>query len=128
MQLLGESLRQLQWTAFFKHHNKESYHDLMEVLSQLREDVSKKKEEASQPKLTKFMDESSFLVEDFQNLLDSNNAQSETHKYWDTFLHLLTLLNNLIRADREGNWELHLQTLQDLLPLFAVMDATNYLR
>ena len=60
--------------------------------------------------------------------MNSKNARSETHKYWDSFLNLLTLLNNLIRVDREGNWELHLQTVQDLLPLFAVMDATNYLR
>lgn len=128
MQLLGESLRRLQWVEFFKHHDKEDYHGLMEIVSQLKEDVSEKKQEASQAKLTKFINESSSLVEDFQNFLDSNNARSETHKYWDTFLNLLTLLNNLIRADREGNWELHLQTVQDVLPLFAVMDATNYLR
>ena len=128
MQLLGESLRRLQWIEFFKHHSKKSYHGLVKVLSQLREDVSEKKQEASQAKLTKFINESSSLVEDFQDFLNRKNARSETHKYWDTFLNLLTLLNNLIRADREGNWELHLQTVQDLLPLFAVMDATNYLR
>ena len=35
---------------------------------------------------------------------------------------------DLIRADREGNWPLHLHSVQALLPLFAVFDRINYLR
>jgi len=51
-----------------------------------------------------------------------------TFKYWDTFLHLMSYLENLVRSDREGNWNLQLQSIQDLLPLFAAFDSTNYLR
>ena len=37
------------------------------------------------------------------------------------------MLKDLIRADREGNWSLHLYTVQRLLPLFAVFDQSIYL-
>ena len=96
MQLLGESLRRFPWIEFFKHHTKENKQGLVEVFGQFREYFSEKKQEASQAKLTKFMNESSSLVEDFQNSLNSNNSRRKTHKYWKTFLNLLTLLDNLI--------------------------------
>ena len=33
-----------------------------------------------------------------------------------------------MRADREGNWDLHLHSVQAILPLFAGCDRINYLR
>ena len=57
-----------------------------------------------------------------------NSEQSETFAYWNRFVQMVNLLKDLIRADREGNWPLHLKSLQSLLPLFAVCDRTNYLR
>ena len=41
---------------------------------------------------------------------------------------MIELLRNLIHADREGNWMLHMHTVQQLLPFFAAFDSTNYLR
>ena len=41
---------------------------------------------------------------------------------------MMTHLENLIRSDRKGDWALQLQSIQDLLPLFAAFDSTNYLR
>ena len=38
------------------------------------------------------------------------------------------MLHNLIAADREGDWEGHLQAVQDLLPVFCEADCINYLR
>ena len=37
-------------------------------------------------------------------------------------------MENLIRSDRGGNWDIHNLTVEELLPLFAAFDATNYLR
>ena len=33
-----------------------------------------------------------------------------------------------MRADREGDWNLHLHTIQCILPFFALVDCVNYLQ
>ena len=33
-----------------------------------------------------------------------------------------------MRADREGNWHLHLLTVIDIMPYFAAFDCVNYFR
>ena len=38
------------------------------------------------------------------------------------------MLKNLIAADREGDWEGHLQAIQDLLPIFCESGSFNYQR
>ena len=37
-------------------------------------------------------------------------------------------LKNLLRADRESNWNLHLHVVKEIMPMFSVCDRTNYLR
>ena len=37
-------------------------------------------------------------------------------------------MKRLIAADREGDWEAHLQAIQDLVPVFHVSGSINYLR
>ena len=51
--------------------------------------------------------------------------RSEVCKYWDGFIDLTSMLHNLISADREGDWEGHLQTIQDLLPAFVKQTAST---
>ena len=41
---------------------------------------------------------------------------------------MVSLLKDLIRADRERNWNLHLQTAQVCFPVFVLFDCTSYLR
>ena len=49
-------------------------------------------------------------------------------KYWDGLIKLASMLKNLIAADREGDWEGHLQAIQDLLPIFCESGSFNYQR
>lgn len=35
---------------------------------------------------------------------------------------------NLITADRTGDWNMHVQSVKDLLPIFRAFDCINYLR
>ena len=41
---------------------------------------------------------------------------------------MMTVIHDLLRADREGIWELHLDAVQHTLYLFAAFDSINYLR
>ena len=48
--------------------------------------------------------------------------------FWCQFLERHKVTLDLLGADREGLWELHLDALQRTLFEFAAWDATNYLR
>ena len=41
---------------------------------------------------------------------------------------MVEILLNFIRANREGNWNLHLQSFAEMLPRMTVNDHTNYAR
>ena len=56
----------------------------------------------------------------------SNN--SEMCRCWEILQQSINYLQNLIAADREGDWEGHLPAVQNLLPIFRECDIINYLR
>lgn len=68
------------------------------------------------------------LLTDFEKFVDTGRQTVEQFLYWDNFLRLLQLLRNLIRSDRQGLWELHLDTVQKLQQVFAVFDCISYQR
>ena len=43
-------------------------------------------------------------------------------------LNLCSLMKSLTACDRTGDWQGHLQTVQELLPVFLECDSINYLR
>ena len=70
------------------------------------------------------------MPEIFNILTSSVKCQENSAmcRYMDGFLTLRNLMRRLIAADRTGNWEAHLQTVQNLLPIFRECDSLNYLR
>ena len=41
-------------------------------------------------------------------------------------MEMIDILRRYIRAERTGNWELHLQTLSKMLPFLAASGHNNY--
>ena len=68
------------------------------------------------------------MINDFNAFRADARINSETFAFWDTFVEMVSILKDLVRADREGNWQLHLQIIQSALPIFAGCDRTNYYR
>jgi hypothetical protein len=64
----------------------------------------------------------------FDKSIGQAMSDNETFKYWDTFICLNQQVENLVRADCDGDWALHMQAVQAFLPIFAAFDSTNYLR
>ena len=54
--------------------------------------------------------------------------KSEMCRYWDGLIKLSKTLTSLIAADRDGNWALHLLSIQELLPVFCVSGSIIYQR
>ena len=53
---------------------------------------------------------------------------SEVRRYWEGFLEIVSILKALIAADREGDWQAHLQVTQNLSPVFRECNSISYLR
>ncbi len=49
-----------------------------------------------------------------------------TSKLWLQYLEMTELLRRFIKAERMGNWDLHLKTLSDMLPYFAASGHNLY--
>ena len=47
---------------------------------------------------------------------------------WNTYLEMVEVLMNFVRATREGYWDLHLGCIKEMLPWFFAYDHTNYAR
>jgi hypothetical protein len=127
MLLLSESIERLQWCEFFTENGAQYKHEL-QLIRDLKEAVASQNRDKSKAILQSFTDCSATLEKEFEDFKSSKSQKSETFAYWENFVQMVYLLRDLIRADREGNWNLHLNSLKSILPMFATFDRTNYLR
>ena len=53
-------------------------------------------------------------------------ANHPTARLWLHYMDMVALLRQFIEAERTGNWELHLQSLRDMLPFYAAAGHNLY--
>ena len=49
-------------------------------------------------------------------------------QFWDSYLEMVSTLLHFVRATREGNWPLHINSVWSMLPWFFAYDRVNYSR
>lgn len=54
----------------------------------------------------------------FMETVKRLSEQNKTTKLWIQYLHMVSFLKMFIEAEKSGNWQLHLQTVQKMLPFF----------
>ena len=126
--MLCECIQRLQWAEFFRVKGVGKYKAELELLKCIKGCVSEKDREGSKEHLNAFLVISFQMIEDFKAFKTNRSTKSETFSFWDKFVQMVWILNDLVRVDREGNWELYLRSVQAVLPLFAGCDRINYLR
>ena len=65
------------------------------------------------------------------NLLEEFDREMSTEKnfaYWLSYLRMVEILLSFIRAQRTGDWLLHVQAFSAMLSWLTVYDHTNYAR
>ena len=67
------------------------------------------------------------LILEFSEFLRKCEELSKLCKYWNGIVEMTNRLQNLVLADREGNWDNRIQAVSDLLPIFTEADRINYL-
>ena len=125
---LSEALRRLQINEFFHTDNLRKYEQQIITVEMLYDSFHEKNIDESRQIFSEFKHSLSDLLKDFHEFIVLRCEESEMFAYWNNVLILIDLMNDLIRADRTGNWSLHLQTIHKLQPLFHVFDRTNYAR
>ena len=64
---------------------------------------------------------------DLKKILDEISSKSRTAKLWvDCLIKPVFTILKYIRAEREADWVLHLQTVREMMPLFFAARHTNY--
>ena len=61
----------------------------------------------------------------FDKLTKQNGSMSE---FWVSYVTMVSTLLNIIRASREGNFQLHLESIESIIPWCFAYDRTNYSR
>ena len=80
------------------------------MMGELLSSMAGKQFDTSWELLKDFKTRSSDMMDEFEIYQNESCTASETLKFWDTFTVLVRLPRNLVRADRDGNWVLHLDT------------------
>ena len=124
LMLLSECFERLQWAEFFRIKGVAEYMNELSLIQLMKSSVAEKNREGSRAHIEAFMSISSRLIDDFNAFRSERCEVSETFAFWGRFVKMVSIL----RADREGTWDLHLRSVQAVLPLFAGCDRINYLR
>ena len=67
--------------------------------------------------------------EDMLTTLEDISKQSKTAKLWvDCLIQPVLLMMLFVRAEREGDWPLHLWGVNEMLPFFFAAGHFNYAR
>ena len=53
---------------------------------------------------------------------------SRTSSLWIQYTDMIDILRRFIKAERTGNWKLHLKSMQEMLPFFAAAGHNLYLK
>ena len=59
---------------------------------------------------------------------ESNLSSTKTAILWFQYMQMVDLLRKFIKAERVGDWDLHLQSLYEMLPFFAASGHRFYLK
>lgn len=68
------------------------------------------------------------VVAKFQTFLQECQEKSELCLYFMNFLEIVYVIKQLIAADRDGNWALHVGSVENSMGILREFDAQYYLR
>jgi len=65
-------------------------------------------------------------ITDKLNAEKKSMKERRTAKLWLQYIEMIGILRMLIKAERNGDWKLHLQAVQEMLPYFAAAGHNLY--
>ena len=125
--MLLESLLRFQWEAFVQwlHGNDEQTLHTEDDLYLLKclNDVHHNLTDTSINTLVS-TEQFQSLYNLYQQFVETDNGPMK--KFWSSYIEIVLILLRFIRASRDANWELHLQSVSQILPWIHAYDQLNY--
>lgn len=122
------------WRVLFRtfriwhdHNQKRSIEDATKYATQIASTFKAKDYENTSATVQECVDHVDDLVNDINQFYEEN-ASNATLMFWKQYIDLVETLLLFVRADRKGDWTLHLSTFKSMLPLMIMYDHTNYAR
>ena len=128
--LMYEALMRLIWSGFQtwigenRAHKKTMVDNFFGDLQTLYDNVCEEvfQEKLSSPSSTEVFQ----LFEEYMDCLRHENGKLSA--FWMSYIDIVEILLGLLRATREGNWELHLSCIRQMIPWCFAYDNLNYAR
>ena len=126
--ILANAIEKLKWEAFSKHIDPHEFIKFSKALKSFQIALASKNLEENKSSYHVCLNQCQVIKQEFETFSKTRSERSEVCRYWDGILTLIGLLKDLVSADREENWEGHLQVIEKLLPVFLMSGGINYLR
>ena len=129
--IVSDVITSLMWEAFWLWLAKNQHeidHDAMACAEKLRVALCEKSKINSTVKFTELLAQSDHIQELFNSFLKECDSKSEVCQYWGVFQQMALIIKHIISSDREGNFALHIASVERSLPIFRESDCLNYLR
>ena len=94
----------------------------------LQEALASKTPDECKSNFEKGLNKVSELMKNFNEFVKNRKAISQLCAYLEQILDIAKKIKNLIAAGRNGDWETHLQAVQELISVFAECDSIHYFR
>lgn len=123
----AEALRRLQLKEFLTEERLRKCSDIIDFIMLLQNSFESKSFDECKHIFKGLEVGIRAFLHEFNEFIANRSGESEMVRY-NNVLIMVTMMFNLIRADRTGDWLLHLNTVHQLQPVFHALDRTNYLR
>ena len=116
--ILANAIEKLKLEDFLKCIDPHEFSGFSKVFKSFQIALASKNPEESKSSYHVCLNQCQVIKEEFETFSKTCSERSEICRHWDGILTLIGLLKDLVAADSEGNWEVHLQVIQKLLPVF----------
>lgn len=126
--IISEALQRLQIEAFLDDESTTVDDNDIVTFNMLRDTILEGSYDEAQAIYEQLTKKSCKFKSDFESFIVKRCSESELFSFWNNAIVMIGLAKNLVKADRTGDWLLHIDTVVKLQPLFHVLDRTNYAR
>ena len=128
--MIQESIEILQWKAFTKDYQLNVHGEALKMVEMVRKNLQDKDHVSSKTVFDEIRgdDKSRALIASFEEFKKRCADTSHQCHYWNFYVYIMDTIKNLVKADQQGDFLLHIKSVGDLLPIFLRCDGINYLR
>ena len=128
---MEDAIKRLKSEAFWLAHDLETYKDEIVKLCKLKVNLAEYDSRKSKATMCEIQETGALnkLLDAFSLFSERCSEKFEMCRYsWENYLQIIETIKNLVKADRDGDFLLHVKTVGDLCSIFTGGDGIHYMR